>query len=694
MADNVKISILVITHNVESIVGGFIQSLINQTFKDLEIMVIDNASIDNTVEVVSLYMAKESGIRFEKETTFCSIVDIWNKYLPKLQGKYVLFANCGDDISPNYLESLYYNIVAGNNACEIVLNGMSSEYLSLNLNNSMKSGIECLIEIQRDNWEQPMIYGNLYKTKLVKSLCTILTDDYILNKCFIPCLFSMAKHIARHKNVSNIYYHHSSVPKSYEKKSADREAEALSSAGDMLLQYIKTRVNNPDSSIREVLYSYAKHLYAQSQNIYENTLHVSPKKLLFIITEESIGGKYGVGTYIQQLKKCFNLYEWDVNIVTLYKKYDEQRFKFCNGIAYYEFQSLISKYSINHSKENDIYLKGVFYYLASRINEEKKIFCHFNFATHYQLAKLFKEKLHSRIVFTLHYTEWSMDLLGDKDWLKRILQHPISKKDLRLKNTFEIEKTFMKEYCDIVIAIAQHSYKTLHELYGIPLNRLICIPNGLEDVHKIYSPKRKQILRQKYGFSKDENIIIYAGRLDIVKGVVELIKALKDILKIIPTTHLIIAGNGNFKECMKAASQIWKHITFTGYISKQQLYELYAIADIGIVPSIYEEFGYVAVEMLINKLPIIVHNNTGLKEITDNGRIGKSFSFNRKRNLYPLKNAIIDLLKEKPTKYKTKTWRENILKKYSITLFRKRIIAIYDCMDNPYKFINNLNLQT
>lgn len=80
------------------------------------------------------------------------------------------------------------------------------------------------------------------------------------------------------------------------------------------------------------------------------------------------------------------------------------------------------------------------------------------------------------------------------------------------------------------------------------------------------------------------------------------------------------------------------------------MYELYAIAEVGVVPSFHEEFGYVAAEMMLHKLPIIVNNTMGLKEITENGKYALSFRYGKDRNTTPLKEALIRVLSEKADK--------------------------------------------
>ena len=248
----------------------------------------------------------------------------------------------------------------------------------------------------------------------------------------------------------------------------------------------------------------------------------------------------------------------------------------------------------------------------------------------------------------------------------------------------------MEECCDRVIAIARHSYDMLHEVYGLPEEKLTYIPNGLKDEYQERTMEERISLRKKYHYSEDEKIIIFAGRLDRVKGITELIEAFKEVQAILPEARLIVAGSGNFTHCVEVASPCWRHISFTGFIPKEQLYELYAIADIGVVPSIHEEFGYVAAEMMLNKLPIVVHNTTGLNEMTDNGRYAVTFQFGEKQSFLPLQEAVLAALSKKQLQQSGQEARNRVLEHYTIPQFRKQIKRVYTCMENPYSMnINN-----
>ena len=186
-------------------------------------------------------------------------------------------------------------------------------------------------------------------------------------------------------------------------------------------------------------------------------------------------------------------------------------------------------------------------------------------------------------------------------------------------------------------------------------------------------------LRQKYGFGNNERLLIFAGRLNPVKGVIELIKAFKFLQEEMPDVRLIISGDGDFKHCFEAASPYWSQIVFTGFILKEQLFELYAIADIGIAPSLHEEFGYVVLEMMMNKLPVIVSSSTGLKEIMDEGKYGVLVDMSNDDRITRLKDIIIDWFKctGNNKKYK-ELGRLRFEQEYSLDIFKERMKKLYN----------------
>ena len=72
------------------------------------------------------------------------------------------------------------------------------------------------------------------------------------------------------------------------------------------------------------------------------------------------------------------------------------------------------------------------------------------------------------------------------------------------------------------------------------------INNALRDYYSPVDEKQKRIIRQKYHIPEEVPLLIFAGRLDEVKGITFLIHAFKKVLERHTNARLLIAGDGSF----------------------------------------------------------------------------------------------------------------------------------------------------
>lgn len=345
---------------------------------------------------------------------------------------------------------------------------------------------------------------------------------------------------------------------------------------------------------------------------------------LYIINEYSRASNYGVGTYINQLLCTVKEMGMKITVVHLRDAshtvfHQEEK----DNVRYLHIPPpQYTNSRIDTDKSLQRYYRNSFYLLLSYINNaDDEIIFHFNFFNALLLASLLKERLTCKIVLTVHYMEWSFELLGDVDKLKKILEKAETPRDVRIKNTYALEKKFI-EVCDHIIAIAEHSYTTLDHIYKVDTEKMTLIKHGLQDCYIERSVNEKINLRNQFGFSEEEKLIVFAGRLDPVKGIMILLKAFKQLFVHDKSLRLIIAGDGNMSRYLDATSPLWSKVIFTGFISKEKLNEIYAIGSIGVLPSLHEEFGYVALEMMMMGLPLVTGKTTGLNEIVDESITG------------------------------------------------------------------------
>jgi glycosyltransferase involved in cell wall biosynthesis len=191
-------------------------------------------------------------------------------------------------------------------------------------------------------------------------------------------------------------------------------------------------------------------------------------------------------------------------------------------------------------------------------------------------------------------------------------------------------------------------------------------------------------LKQKYNIETNKKIILFVGRLDPIKGTDILINSFRKVLKQKPECRLIIAGEGDFGKYFEAGEYIWTKITFTGRLDKSKLFELYRIADIGVMPSTHEQCSYTAIEMMMHGLPVIVSTTTGLNEMVENDISGLKVPVMELEDKVEISDdllfeQILCLLNnpEKLNKIKGQS-RKRYLKYYSGKVMKQNMIDFYN----------------
>lgn len=100
------ISVIVPAYNVEKFIGKCIDSILRQSFKDFEVLLIDDGAKDSTPEICDACAKKDSRIKvYHKENGGLS--DARNYGIDRMQGKYVTFIDSDDYADSGYFEYLY-----------------------------------------------------------------------------------------------------------------------------------------------------------------------------------------------------------------------------------------------------------------------------------------------------------------------------------------------------------------------------------------------------------------------------------------------------------------------------------------------------------------------------------------------------------------------------------------------------------
>lgn len=107
-------------------------------------------------------------------------------------------------------------------------------------------------------------------------------------------------------------------------------------------------------------------------------------------------------------------------------------------------------------------------------------------------------------------------------------------------------------------------------------------------------------------------VILFAGRISQEKGVFELPVIFRKVRESIPNLRMLIAGTGPVENTLKIA---FPQAEYTGWIEHSNLAEIYAAADLLILPSRFDTFSCVVLEALSCGLPVIAYKTKGPKDI-------------------------------------------------------------------------------
>ena len=404
---------------------------------------------------------------------------------------------------------------------------------------------------------------------------------------------------------------------------------------------------------------------------------------------------YGIGTYVRELTTA--LKNSDVNIWVINLNTDKPQIEYedIDGIFYLYFPSPI-QWSIELPEQWDLYHRNVIYWLQLNIKDKKDLIFHLNYNHKSRFATALKKVFNCKIVLTIHFFDWCFKLLGNQNNLKKIFElQQTFKSDNEielLKESIQIENdTF--QIVDHIVCLSNKTRQILLDNYKIKSDKISIIFNGLADTIPIVE---NSILRQKFHIPSDMLIILFVGRVDGSKGLKYALQSFRSVLKIYPDCRFIIAGNGDFDHHMAECEDIWMNIIWTGLISKEKVYELYTIANIGIMPSFHEQCSYVAIEMMMHGLPII-GTSSCLGEMIENNITGLHIPVieNNDRteiDSYLLAEKILYLL-EHPTEARQMgdNGRKRYLDRYSSNVFRANMLNMYEsCLHSEGSKIKTL----
>ena len=206
------ISIIVPVYNVEKYISRCVESLIGQSYKNIEIILVDDGSTDESGMICEQYANKDNRIKVIHKKNG-GLSDARNVAIPLSKGEYISFVDSDDWVSKFYIENLYNAITK--NYSDIAMSWFENVFEDRNIASKPVNILEkyqcmnvemCLKKMLYQDNIETSAWGKLYKRQIIEKL------RYPVGKLYedIPVTYSaitLSSKIVVIKNIDYYYFH-------------------------------------------------------------------------------------------------------------------------------------------------------------------------------------------------------------------------------------------------------------------------------------------------------------------------------------------------------------------------------------------------------------------------------------------------------------------------------------------------------
>ena len=174
---------------------------------------------------------------------------------------------------------------------------------------------------------------------------------------------------------------------------------------------------------------------------------------------------------------------------------------------------------------------------------------------------------------------------------------------------YEIEKKGL-DAADRVITVSNLTRDTVINNYGIHPDKVFTVYNAVDPV----------VESQMFHFPRSvkEKIVTFLGRITLQKGPEYFIEVAHKVLQKMDNVRFVMAGSGDMMTRMiqhAAALKIMDKFHFTGFLKGEDVYRMFSMTDVYVMPSVSEPFGISPLEAMQSNVPVIISRQSGVSEI-------------------------------------------------------------------------------
>jgi glycosyltransferase involved in cell wall biosynthesis len=201
---------------------------------------------------------------------------------------------------------------------------------------------------------------------------------------------------------------------------------------------------------------------------------------------------------------------------------------------------------------------------------------------------------------------------GSWRWMLNPMHHWVS-----LRDRFMIGGLRFRRY----VALSERVVQELQHHYGVPRDRIVVIPNGVNLDRFTAGPDDRDATRSGLGIASDAPMLLFVGHEFDRKGLAHAIDALAALGR--PDARLVVAGAGQAAPHTQHARRLGveERVLFVG--PRSDLPQLYRAADAFVFPTAYESFSLTCMEAMACGLPVFATAVGGIEDYLRDGVNGR-----------------------------------------------------------------------
>ena len=175
----------------------------------------------------------------------------------------------------------------------------------------------------------------------------------------------------------------------------------------------------------------------------------------------------------------------------------------------------------------------------------------------------------------------------------------------------EIERYGLQQ-ADKIIAVSYFTKRSIERHHGICSQKIFVVHNGVYDREAVSDYRSKK--------TWPSHVVAFVGRVTFQKGPEYFVDVASKVIPHIPDVLFVMAGSGDMLPLIMERVKELKladNFMFPGFVSGEDLEEIFSVADLYVMPSVSEPFGITALEAISFDTPVIISKQSGVAEVIE-----------------------------------------------------------------------------